>query len=222
MFWYLLLVIVWVGGLTLYRPKPESLREQPISYTNNLSKSKAALLLGLLFIAVYIITSSYKAIPLDVVFALNNQMSFSAFTIVQLFTNIFVHFSLLHLLSNLSFLGLLSIYEKRVGSARFLKIFFVSAFFANASVLLYTEPVLSAGASAGIAGLAAAYFLDHKNLTNKQYLLGFLSVVIIFAALQLETFLDAEELGMNVDFLGHALGFLVGALLVKITPMRSQ
>jgi membrane associated rhomboid family serine protease len=218
MYGYLLLVGIWTISLTILRQKPESLRVRPIPYTTNLLQSKTTLLLGLLFICIYAITAGYEGIALDAVFALNNQMSFSGFTILQFFTNIFIHFSFIHLLSNLSFLGLLSIYEKRVGAVRYLKIFFVSALVANISILFYSEPILSAGASGGIAGLAAAYLLDHSNITLRQYWIGFISALVVFIALQLETFFDAKEIGMNIDFLGHFFGFITGAIIVRIFP----
>lgn len=224
MFLLLLLTAVWVGGLTMYRPKPESLREKPVPYLTNLVQSKVTLLLGLGSIGVYAITSNQHDTALEMILALNNQTAFGGWTFVQLFTNTFVHFTLVHLLSNLFLLGLLSVYEKRVGGIRFLQVFFVSALFANASILFYSEPVLSAGISAGVAGLMAAYVLDHKNVSARQYLIGFASALLIFTALQLQAYLDidTENIDIQIDFLGHFFGFIVGALFVRMFTRYDQ
>lgn len=222
MYWYLVLTLLWGLGLLLLRPKPESLRTEPIPYWENFVAAKATFGLGLTCIAVYALVASVQTIPLDAILALNNQMSFSILTVLQFFTNIFVHFGIIHLLSNLSILGILSIYEKRVGSTRFLKIFFVSALVANLSILLHFEPVLSAGASGGIAGLAAAYFLDHRNVTTKQYLVGFISALLVFGIFQIQTFIEAQDMNANVDFLGHILGFVAGAVMVRLLPTEAS
>ena len=63
-------------------------------------------------------------------------------------------------------------YERDVGGKRFLIVFLLSGIVSSVSVLLVSEDVISAGASAGLLGMGAAYFLDNPALTTKDYIIG--------------------------------------------------
>jgi len=87
-------------------------------------------------------------------------------------------------------------------------------------MLLVSEPVVSAGASAGLFALASAYILDTPGLTRKDYVLGIGMIVFIFLLLSFETRKTAESLNFESDFWGHAFGLIFGAVFCKLFPKK--
>ncbi len=77
----------------------------------------------------------------------------------RLLTHIFMHASVTHLLSNLFILSLFgTILEARIGSRRFLLVFFLSGLASSAADILFYESTLGAsGAIFGVVGCLAAF-----------------------------------------------------------------
>src|SRR5205814_2241267 len=84
----------------------------------------------------------------------------------RLFTAMFLHFGLLHLLVNMWALWVLGRpLEALLGPARFLGLYLVSGLGGNVAVYLFSSPTgLSAGASTALFGLFAALFLVLRRL----------------------------------------------------------
>jgi rhomboid protease GluP len=146
---------------------------------------------------------------------------------IQAITHLFIHGSLLHLLSNVMCIGILSVYERRVGSRRFLAVLSVSCIASIPSIFFYSLPTIICGISGGVFGLAAAYFTDHDDLTNKEWVYGvisFLCLALFFSFRELLETNSQREISLNIDYYGHALGAM-GAIIYcrarKNLTMRS-
>ncbi len=140
-----------------------------------------------------------------------------------IFTYLFVHSNLSHIASNLFGLVLLSPYEKRVGAARFLAIFFFSGCL-SAFINLYAgEAITSIGASAGIYGLAIAYFIDRANIWKKKWIRA---LFICFTIITLHHYLSYGspngKSGTNIDHLGHMFGALAGLLYIVLFSRKAE
>jgi membrane associated rhomboid family serine protease len=101
-------------------------------------------------------------------FALGDFANPSKYWPKQMITHLLVHTNLFHLVTNVAAIGIASVYERRVGTKRFLAILVVSCMSSIPSVLFCRENITVCGISGGIFGLAAVYFTDHENLTVKE------------------------------------------------------
>jgi membrane associated rhomboid family serine protease len=121
----------------------------------------------------------------------------------RLFTAMFLHFGLLHLLLNMWALWLLGpILERDLGPARFLALYLSAGLGGDVAAYLFSRPAtLTAGASGAIFGLFAAYFILQRKLgRDASGLVPVLVLNVIF------TFS-----GANVSIAGHVGGFIAGA-----------
>jgi len=128
----------------------------------------------------------------------------------QLFTSMFVHVDLLHLLGNMLFLLIFGIRAEDLFSKKeFFFIYFASGLSGNLLTLLMPPSTLSAGASGAIFGMfsASAIYLG-KTLGQS-----------IMSALMYSFFLLILSAGRNVNLLAHfgglAAGLVIGYTLAK-------
>ncbi|MCR9143869.1 MAG: rhomboid family intramembrane serine protease [bacterium] len=150
---------------------------------------------------------------------------FDSAKVWQPLTHLLLHFDLLHLLSNLGLLGLLTVYERRVGHARYLAVLAVAGLASIPSVWMYSEPVLVCGISGGLLGLAAAYFTDHKELSRREWAVA---VVVFLALFLILSLIDeirtggpggaAGPLSYQIDHIGHLLGAAAGLVYCRLRP----
>lgn len=137
----------------------------------------------------------------------------------RLFTCLFLHFGISHLLNNMVLLGALGWnLELEIGKIRFLIIYFVSGIAGNIISLFYdmsiAQPAVSAGASGAIFGLMGA--LVYVVIANRGRL-GRLSErgMLIMVALSLYFGLTSSGVDNMAHIGGLAAGFLLALLLYR-------
>lgn len=205
--------------LALHSPESESLRSATrLDLVQRLRRRAGTLLLGLVLLALAAVTFVKDGLVIDrsfeAVFALSRSGVFEEGRLFQLVTSNFLHVNLLHLVSNLGVLMLLSVYEWRVGAVRYLSVFAVAAIGSSVIELpLMQDDTVALGASAGICGLAAAYFLDYPDLSRKEWMAGIATVLGLVALYSFAG--QYETSGITIDWQSHLAGALVGGVYVR-------
>ena len=142
-------------------------------------------------------------------------------TFSTIFTSIFIHQNLLHLLGNMIFLAAVgAAVELATGSLRFLAVFLVSGLVGVVTHFMFTmaqpDPEILIGASGGIAGCAAYYSVRYTHLQVPVAPKRGLSVAVVTAVWLILQFVGAfVHIGnaSNVSFWAHIGGFLAGLIL---------
>jgi len=222
---FLLTILVWTITLFFLRPSPNDLQAKIPGYWESFKKIQATFWLGIFLIVTFFILSSGTFDELNenwfVILGVNNLYTLTPWWFVQTITHNFIHLNLLHLWTNLSFLGILSLYERNVKAGRFLSIFIFSGVLSSISIFFFSNPMVSAGASAGLFGLAAAYLLDIPKLTFKEYLLGFGMIIFLFLIFSFaENKKTVDSLSFEIDTWGHLFGLLFGLIFCKLFPRK--
>ena len=130
----------------------------------------------------------------------------------RLFTAMFVHIGIAHLLFNMYALWLFGhAIEQRFGKVRFLALYFGSGLLGSAASLAFTEGGVRAGASGGVFGILGAFigvYLQHRNdagargqLTSLFFLVG----INLFFGFTVPGIDNAAHLG------GLAAGMAIGS-----------
>lgn len=214
---FLLVTTAYILCLALWRPRPISLKTQLPGYWENIKSIKATLILGLILICVFWLTSGLefkesKSGALSILGTSEKGVTqLNAY--FQIVTHIFVHINLKHLISNLVGLFYLSHYERRVGSGRYLMVFILSGIFSSLMAMPFHHDAVAAGASAGIFGLGAAYFTDHKNLSRREWI----NLVLISAFFGIIFALpDKHMQDIKIDHWGHFFGAVSGIILCRL------
>lgn len=133
----------------------------------------------------------------------NNELVYNGH-IYQLFTSIFVHFNILHFLSNCLFLFIFGLRaEENLLSWHYYLIFIVSGLMGGLLSLSFGSNVISAGASGGIFGLLGTDLVLAYEEDKRRSLWSHLGAGVIFLAI---------SGGLNVNFLAHAIGLFSGIL----------
>lgn len=186
--------------------------------------------LGGLIVASFIVSGQYAPFA--------NQAVFERFAVVParftgadarledlavpLLGHVFVHFGVFHLLMNaLAYAQSAPFVAFRLGSARFLLLFFISALGGAAAFVLIhpASEVGAVGASGAICGLFGAYFLavrpsPRAALADPQVrnaMLSFLAINVVLVAL----------LPLPIAWEAHLGGFFAGALAyLALAPQR--
>lgn len=132
----------------------------------------------------------------------------------RLFTNMFMHFSFMHLAGNMIYLGLAgSSIERAAGHIRFLLIYLLSGFGSSvvsaAYYYLTGQNVVSAGASGAVYGLiGAAIYLMFRNRGRMRPGELWIRVGIILIFLFYSNFVST-----GIDAVAHLAGLIFGILL---------
>jgi membrane associated rhomboid family serine protease len=134
----------------------------------------------------------------------------------RLFTAMFMHYGILHLLMNMWALWILGrALEAMFGSARFLAVYLVCGIGGNVAAYLFQPLALSAGASTAIFGLFAVLFVALRRLR-----LSTASVVPIIIINLVFTFSVP-----GISIAGHLGGFIAGVAVgagVAYAPQRNR
>lgn len=200
--------------------KYEKKRELPVRY-----KPEAVCTVGLIVVnvAVFMIMTMFGDTE-DAVFMLQHGAMYEPFVIEQheyyrMFTCLFLHFGIDHLLNNMVMLGALGWnLEQEIGRVRFLVIYFVSGIAGNILSLFYDlstgNPAVSAGASGAIFGLMGA--LLYVVILNRGRL-GRLSGrgMLIMVALSLYFGFASSGVDNLAHIGGLVSGFILAALLYR-------
>ncbi|MEE9585984.1 MAG: rhomboid family intramembrane serine protease [Nitrososphaerales archaeon] len=122
----------------------------------------------------------------------------------QMFTSIFVHVNLIHLLGNMLFLMIFGMgAEALFGRRQYLIIYFSSGLFGSLLSLFMGLNTVSAGASGAIFGIFGAVTIYSERL----------DVQSILMALVYSLYFLMLNIGVNVNVYAHAGGLLVGLIL---------
>ncbi|HZX10172.1 MAG TPA: rhomboid family intramembrane serine protease [Acidobacteriota bacterium] len=143
---------------------------------------------------------------------------------LTLFTSMFLHGSLFHLLGNMLYLWIFgNNIEDHLGSTRFILFYFVSGLGASMVHILFnfnsTTPVI--GASGAIAGILGAYLIlfPHARVLTFVFLIFIIRIIPIPAAFVLGIWFLGQllnvGLGGGVAWFAHIGGFLLGIVLIK-------
>jgi rhomboid protease GluP len=211
---YTILLVLYVGLLLFIKPAPKSFRDEPITIKENFLAIKGSLFLGVLLLTIHLFVSDFTSLDASEksyqIFALNN-LDNNRLWLLQYFTHLFIHLNLLHLVGNLTMLGLLSAYERRVGLGRYLAVLLVSGLVSGLSVFFYSENIYSSGISGALFGLGAAFFTDENNLTLKDWIYAILVFFVLVAIVSLRDFYEMQKLdnvNFRIDYFAHILGAL--------------
>ena len=164
----------------------------------------------------------------DAVFMLQHGAMYEPYIIIEgheyyrIFTCLFLHFGITHLLNNMVLLGALGWnLELEIGKVRFVIIYFASGIIGNIVSLFYDltleQPAVSAGASGAIFGLMGA--LLYVVIANRGRL-GRLSGRGMLVMVILSLYFGLTSTG--VDNLAHIGGLVSGFLLAVLLYRRKQ
>ena len=140
-----------------------------------------------------------------VYFGQYNKFVLERFYFWQLFTAMFFHFDLAHLLGNMVFLLLYGYRcEDFFSPSQYLIIYFTSGFIGNFLSLFLGVNVLTAGSSGAIFGLLGAVLyaikIEEKRNFNQTLFIGF--IFLIFAGIR-----------YDVNPISHWMGFVIGIFI---------
>ncbi|MFZ0966360.1 MAG: rhomboid family intramembrane serine protease [Candidatus Bathyarchaeia archaeon] len=122
----------------------------------------------------------------------------------QLFTSIFVHVSIVHLLGNMFFLLIFGLRAEELFSLKeYLLIYFLSGLTGNLLTLLFGFDMVSAGASGAIFGMFGACTIYFRRALGQS----------IISALLYAFFLLMISSGPSVNIFAHLGGLVVGLLI---------
>ncbi|MDH7477907.1 MAG: rhomboid family intramembrane serine protease [Candidatus Bathyarchaeota archaeon] len=122
----------------------------------------------------------------------------------QLFTSMFVHVSIMHILGNMFFLLIFGLRAEEIFSTpEYLLIYLLSGLAGNLLTLLFGPNMISAGASGAIFGLFGACTIYFRRAIGQS----------IMSALVYAFFLLMLSAGPSVNFLAHFGGLAVGLLI---------
>lgn len=177
-------------------------------------------------IAVFFILTMFGDTE-DAVFMLQHGAMYEPYIIegheyYRIFTCLFLHFGITHLLNNMVLLGALGWnLELEIGKVRFVIIYFASGIIGNIVSLFYDltleQPAVSAGASGAIFGLMGA--LLYVVIANRGRL-GRLSGRGMLVMVILSLYFGLTSTG--VDNLAHIGGLVSGFLLAVLLYRRKQ
>ncbi|MDA0782514.1 MAG: rhomboid family intramembrane serine protease [Proteobacteria bacterium] len=217
---FYLITAAYILFLVLWRPQPISLKAKPQGYWENIKSVKATLILGVILSITFLLTSGFGFEKTSNNFAIlgtSKEAFLKLNAYFQIVTSNFIHINLLHLVSNLAAILYLSNYERRVGSGRYIVVFILSGIFGFLAGMPFTDSS-AAGASAGIFGLAAAHFTDHRNLSKKEWLYSILAFAFISIILSLPD-KSSESEGYRIHHWGHFFGAVGGIIFCRLFPI---
>ncbi len=219
--------LVYALTLLLVRPPPASLKAEAPGFGQHVASIRVSLLLGLLLMGIFLFTSATGFIESEneilESFALRGGWALDARSPLRVLTHWLLHIDITHLLPNVALLGLLSVYERRVGAQRYLAVLAAACLASTPAAFFYPESAVICGISGGLFGLGAAYFVDERALTTKDWLTGIAFFAVIVGLLMLNDTLrttKANDLDYEVDHLGHILGALGAIAYCRLRPLR--
>lgn len=123
----------------------------------------------------------------------------------RLFTAMFLHFGLLHLMVNMWALWILGRYvEGALGPVRYLALYLIAGVGGDVAAYLFSPEKFTAGASGAIFGLFAALFVINRKLGRDNS--GVIGLILINLALGI-------FLRNHISLAGHVGGLIIGGLL---------
>lgn len=174
----------------------------------------------LIFIATHLISDQTESIL--AVFGLTPAIIMQGQQTFTIFTSMFLHANMLHLLSNMYFLWLFGDnVEERLGRSAFVLTYAISGLACTAGILLvgFNNNIPHVGASGAIAGLMGVYLVLFPDSEIKTLFLGKMQYISarlylgIWIAIQvIYGFAGAEGIAWSGHLAGALAGILVGLL----------
>jgi rhomboid protease GluP len=131
----------------------------------------------------------------------------------QLFTAMFIHVNIIHLLGNMFFLLIFGFRaEETFSIPEYLLIYFLSGLAGNLLTLLLGPDIISAGASGAIFGVFGACTIYIRRAIGQS----------IITALMYAFFLFMINIGPGVNVLAHLGGLIVGLLLGYVLATKRK
>lgn len=219
--------VAYLLALLSIRPAPLSLKAEMPGFREHAVSIRISLLLGLVMLGVFLITSDFgfrEAEPEIVdVYAMRGGWMLDGRSPVRALSHWLMHINLQHLLANVAVLGLLSVYECRVGARRFVAVLLVACLVSAFSAFYYPASTRICGISGGLFGLAAAYFVDERSMSTKDWLQAIVFFVAVIALLTIAGELHgsgANAVDFRIDHLGHFLGALGAVVYCRLHPLH--
>jgi rhomboid protease GluP len=217
---------IYGAALLSYRPAPVSLRESGAqSLGERTTQVRGTLALGLVLILIYALGTGASSFSTDDAVLARFGESVSGVLqqgrVYQIVTAIFLHADFFHLLSNLTVLAVLSWYECQHGTARFYFVFIWSAVVDTVIGLAFLSPgVVTMGASAGLFGLVAAYFIDGEIRPKGFGQWAKVGLVIMGLSLIISLSGELTKHELKIDHIGHLLGAAGGIAFCRLWPSK--
>ncbi len=162
------------------------------------------------------------------------------FSLVTIFSSMFLHASWLHLISNMWVLWIFGYaIENHLGHSLYLVFYFLSGIAASLAHILFnaSSTVPSVGASGAIAGVLGAYFL----LFPSARVLTIVPIIFFFSFIWLPAWIvlgywfvaqflsgaatsimSSHQTGGGIAFWAHVGGFMAGIVMIKLFPSRTR
>jgi membrane associated rhomboid family serine protease len=208
------------------RPTPLSLKAELPDFSQHAMSIRASLLLGLALLGIFLVSSNFTFLATDSTiiddYAMRGGLTLQARSPLRGLAHCLLHIDLQHLLANLGGLGLLSVYERRVGTRRFLAVLIFACLTSALSAFFYQEDTRLCGISGGLFGLAAAYFVDERAMTTRDWLLAIVYFLAVIGLMTLDGELRANRaplINFQIDHLGHFLGALGAVIYCRLRPL---
>jgi rhomboid protease GluP len=142
----------------------------------------------------------------------------------RLLTAVFIHFGLLHLVSNMIALAQFGrLAERLYGSGRLIAIYLFTGIAASRVSLILHPAINSAGASGaifGVVGAVLAYLLQHRKATPRGFYVKYFRLAAWFTAYVLFNGVNRAGVDNGAHIGGLLSGFLIG--LVIAPPLESS
>ena len=141
----------------------------------------------------------------------------------RLFTALFLHYDIVHLLFNLFALYVLGVpLERTVGTLRFCACYLISGIGSSAGVVALTvigmvhaaQLVGASGCVMGIVGAWAGFLLRHRHAADAKRRLSNIMLIVV---IQIVFDLSTPQVSMSAHLCGLFTGFLVG---LAIAPRK--
>ena len=155
-----------------------------------------------------------------------NQISFVVhkYQYFRLITDVLLHASLTHLLSNMLSLTLIGFYLESAlkNNCHYLSIFLVSGLYGSLTSLLFSSNNISVGASGAIIGLCGYFtvfcILNYNNMDEREKR----CYLMFFIVLAMNLFAGFFEQNSNIDSYGHIGGYIGGLAYAIVLTLKKN
>ncbi len=165
----------------------------------------------------------FGLIPRELTVALGSRMELLPYNVITIFTSMFLHGGLLHLLGNMLYLWIFgNNIEDSLGHGRFLYFYLLSGLFAALAQYLY-DPMSNVpmiGASGAVSGVLGAYLVLYPTarVITLVFIFIFIKIIELPALIFLTFWFFMQFLYSNIEgvaWYAHIGGFLFGLVVAK-------
>ncbi len=180
--------------------------------SNNILCTGALILINIILLAVTYITGGIGTDNMVRMGAISTELIFDYGQYYRIFTAMFLHYGIVHLVSNMLFLYVFgSVIERYYGKAKFLLIY-LGAGIAGNIVFIFFSDGIAAGASGAVFGLVGA-MLSFSKLIKRSVEGKDTYFMILFAIISICSGMFMEGVGNTAHIGGFIFGLLSGYVL---------